>query len=268
MRPNSVVITGALQGLGFEVGKFFLMNSDLRLCLIDKHSVHESERFLELNYPNRYSIYYADLSVASETNDVAEKIISEVDPVVLINNLGPRTKVDLTEETADSFSLMLDTILVSNFLLSRAFLINAKERDISKLRIVNVGSVLADLVGPQSPSYHVAKGALQSLTRYFSIEGKTYISDLSVILIQPGFIVQERYRPRFESIENSNFRRIIQHYNESNYIFSDEDVASNIFHLSMHDASSLINGHTINLDYSSGNREHLHFLFSQDTKGP
>lgn len=267
MQPNSIVITGALKGLGFEIGKFFLTNSDLQLCLIDKHSDHESERFLEINYPNRYSIYYTDLSVASENNEVAEKIISEFNPIILINNLGPRTNTNLTEETADSFSLMLDTVLVSNFLLSRAFLINAKERNISKLRIVNVGSILADLVGPQSPSYHVAKGALQSLTRYFSIEGKKYISDLSVILIQPGFIVQERYRPRFDSEENSNFRRIIEHYNDSKYIFSDKDVASNIFHLSMHNASSLINGNTIDLDYSSGNREHLQYFFSLDTKG-
>ena len=268
MRPNSVVIAGALQGLGFEIGKFFLTHSNLHLCIIDRHFNHENERFLEKNYPNRYSIYYADLSIANEVNDAANKIISEVDPIVLINNLGPRTKTNLTEETADTFRLMLDTILVSNFLLSRAFLINAKERDISKLRIVNVGSILADLVGPQSPSYHVAKGALQSLTRYFSIEGKKYISDLSVILVQPGFIVQERYRPRFDSIENSNFRRIIRHYHESKYVFSDEDVASNIFHLSMHDASSLINGNTIDLDYSSGNKEHLYNLFSLDTKGP
>ena len=207
MRPNSVVISGALQGLGFEVGKHFLMNSDLHLCIIDKEHVYENERFLELNYPSRYSHYLADLSNENQTSLVAERIISELNPVILINNLGPRNRNTLHEETPESFSLILDTVVVSNFLLCRAFLINAKKRNISKLSIINIGSVLADFVGPQSPSYHIAKGALQSLTRYFSIEGKQFIKDLSVILVQPGFFVQNRNRAHFDRSENSEFRR-------------------------------------------------------------
>lgn len=267
MRPDSVVISGALQGLGFEIGKYFLMNSDLHLCLIDKEPVFENERFLELNYPSRYSLHLADLSNANQVSLVAERIISEINPVILINNLGPRYRKSLYEETADSFRLILDTVVVSNFLLSRAFLINAKKQNISKLRIINIGSVLADLVGPQSPSYHIAKGALQSLTRYFSIEGKQFIKDLSVILVQPGFFVQNRNRVHFDRGENSDFRKLVNHYQQSQYVFSDEDIASIIFGLSMQDASSLINGNVINLDYGCSNKEQLDSLLSFDVEG-
>jgi len=267
MQPNSVVITGALKGLGFEIGKYFLMNSDLHLCLIDKEYVYESKRFLELNYPKRYSLHIVDLSVVNQVDLVAERIISELNPIILINNLGPRNKNNLIEETTESFRLMLDTVVVSNFLLTRAFLINARKQDNTKLSIINVGSILADLVGPQSPSYHIAKGALQSLTRYFSIEGKKFVSDLCVILVQPGFFVQDRNRVRFEQIENSDYRRLIHHYQQSPYIFSDEDVASSIFHISMHSGSSMMNGNVIDLDYGCGNKEQLDSLFTLNFEG-
>jgi len=90
---------------------------------------------------------------------------------------------------------------------------------------------------------------------------------LSVILIQPGFIVQKRHQPGFARAENSKFRETVQLYQESNHIFSDEDVASNIFHLSMHDGSSLINGNTIDFDYGSKNREQLNILLSLEVEG-
>jgi hypothetical protein len=81
-------------------------------------------------------------------------------------------------------------------------------------------------------------------------------------LVQPGFFVQDRNRVNFEKIENSDYKRTIHHYQQSPYIFSDEDVASSIFHITMHGSSSMMNGNVIDLDYGCGNKEQLDSLFT------
>lgn len=262
MLANSIVIAGGIKGLGFEIGKHFLLNSELYLCIIDKELDQENEEFLKINFPGRFSLFNCDLAVITETEAVAAQINTRYHPVILVNNLGPRSNIGMMEETGMVFTQLLETIVTSNFLLSRAFLQNAKDKSIDRFRIVNIGSVLGDLVGPQSPGYHVAKGALQSLTRYFSIQGKSYVSDLSVILLQIGFIVQNHHRERYDAPNNLDFRNIISQYQGSSYVFSSEDVASSLFALSMSESASLINGNVINLDYGCKNKEQLDSLFS------
>lgn len=262
MKKLSVVITGGIQGIGFEIGKYFLSNSDFHLCIIDKESHVENMEFLKEHFPNRFSIFQVDLSSVLEATNITMKITEEFLPKILVNNLGSRNKASFTDETGDAFNLALNTIVVSNFLLSRSFLQFAKKEGLNTFRIVNIGSILGDVIGPQSPSYHIAKGALQSLTRYFSVEGKAYVSDLSVILLQIGFIVQHRNQKKFDLDLNSKFRRTIDYYQGTSNIYSDKDIAINVFHFSTGESVSMLNGSIINLDYGSQNKENLDLLLS------
>lgn len=266
MRPNSVVISGAIQGIGFEIGKYFLTHSKYHLCIIDNQEHVDNIEFLKIKFPNRFTIFSADLSSAIETETVAAKIINESLPMILVNNLGSRDKTSLGGETGISFSNTLNTIVVSNFLLSRSFLNNANLEKITKFRIVNIGSILADFVGPQSPSYHAAKGTLQSLNRYFSIEGKRLVPDFSVILLQLGFVLQNRYQPKFNSNDNSDFQSSVRHYLGSPHVISDEEIAAMVFQLSTGDATRLLNGNVIDLDNGSKNSEHLNLLQTYNIK--
>jgi NAD(P)-dependent dehydrogenase (short-subunit alcohol dehydrogenase family) len=266
MKKRSVVISGGMQGIGFEIGKYFLINSNFHLCIIDKELHLENIEFLERHFPMRFSIFEADLSSQTLVISTAAKITEELMPEILINNIGPRNNAFFEDETGEMFSSVLNVVVLGSFLLSRSFLQSAKRQGLNKFRIVNIGSILGDYVGPQAPSYHVAKGALQSLTRYLSVEGKAYVPDLSVILLQIGFIVQNRHREKFDSDSNLNFKKTVQQYQGTSYIYSDEDVATNVFLLATGESASLLNGNTIDLDNGAQYKENLESLFLYQRK--
>jgi len=170
--------------------------------------------------------------------------------------VSPRSAKDFLSEDNDSWNRTIKGTLDSAFSYSRSF-INANS-DTSAPRIVNLSSVNAELVGSQSPAYHVAKAGIEILTKYLAIEGKKLLPALTVNAIQAGMILQSRHHNKFYNLENSKYRNTVENYAVGG-IGKEQDFCKLIEFLIASDAS-FINGSIIKLDGGASNQEQLSLL--------
>jgi 3-oxoacyl-[acyl-carrier protein] reductase len=146
--------------------------------------------------------------------------------------------------------------LDSAFTYSRSFIkINS---DVDHPRIINISSVNADLVGIQSPAYHVAKAGLEMLTKYIAINGKKILPTLTVNAIQAAMIIQGRHLEIFNHKDNSAYRNIVQKYLQGS-VGEEIDVCKLVEFLSSKE-SKFINGAIVKLDGGASHQEQLSLL--------
>lgn len=71
-----------------------------------------------------------------------------------------------------------------------------------------ISSTLSRLVSTQSVAYHVSKAAAEHLVRVVSVQLPRYGLKFRANAVSPGFVVQDRHQQRFDSSENSEWRRV------------------------------------------------------------
>lgn len=241
------ILTGAASGIGLGIAEE-LLSEGYYCCVIDEDLKLEHRVNTLLNrYGMSGHFICEDTSDWSSATRVFTKLRKDgIYPTLLVNNVSPRRKSNVFEETEESWDRTVDGSLKSCFTYSREFVKNLSKSKFAT--IVNIGSVCAELSTNQSPSYHVSKSGIEALTRYFAVETKLLGYHVTVNCLRLGFIVQNRHRERYYADSNLDYRKKV-----SMYLFGDgnegseKDVARTILFLA--DSSSrFVNGTTIVLD--------------------
>ena len=136
-KDKLVVITGATSGIGYLVARKFASKGANLLCINrNKEKSEKLKQEIETEYKVRFDYFLADLSLLSDTHDVADKLSGLDKPIdVLIHNAG----VYLTkrELTADGFEKVFMVHYLSSFIINYKLRAKLRSQESSRVILVN-----------------------------------------------------------------------------------------------------------------------------------
>jgi NAD(P)-dependent dehydrogenase (short-subunit alcohol dehydrogenase family) len=114
---------------------------------------------------------------------LADAVTKKMGPVdIVINNAGTNIRKKLTDFTLAEFRSVIDSSLISTFLVTRAFLGQMRGRGYG--RVINMTSMLSHVSLPERTAYSSAKSALLGFTRALALE--VAADGITVNGISPG----------------------------------------------------------------------------------
>ena len=244
---NTVLITGASSGLGFDVAKAFL-GKESNVVLNGSNDKKLKDAAEKLGSPSRVALVAGDIG-RKETSQmmvaVAVERFGSVD--VLVNNAGvfsPKLFLEVQEDDLDKY---LNINLKGTYFASQAAIAQMLKQKGGA--IINVGTVLVDhAIGGFPASAAVAsKGAIHTLTRQLAAEfGK---DNIRVNTIAPGIIRTAIHaRNGIEDVDSLAGLHLLNREGEP------EDIANATLYLA---TANFVTGQILNVDGGHGAGHHL-----------
>ena len=260
-----IAVTGGAEGIGKNIAKEFgHRNATVLIC--DSNSEKGTETELELQQDNISAKFIqTDLSKKGEPQALIRNVVDHYGKLdILVNNArsGPKLNMfaqNLFEESEDSWDeCMTVTLKAAFFTTQEAIRLMSQSTGGC---IINISSILSQVVGNASPSYHAAKAGLNQLTRYFAVYGSQY--NIRVNCILAGFIVQDRHLDKYESNSNIKYRQIAEFCSPTNQVGTSDDISKATVFLCSDD-SSYISGASIVVDGGMTLQEQSSLMFDFD----
>jgi NAD(P)-dependent dehydrogenase (short-subunit alcohol dehydrogenase family) len=166
---RTAVITGGSRGLGEAMAKA-LSEAGAHVAIVARDSKRlEAVRDAITERGGTAAVFVADVTHESEVAEVAEAVKKRFGPPqILINNAGTNIRKNLVDFSLEEFRSVLDTSLISTFLMCRAFVPGMKGSGYG--RILNMTSIMSHVSLPGRSAYSSAKAALLGLTRALALE--------------------------------------------------------------------------------------------------
>jgi NAD(P)-dependent dehydrogenase (short-subunit alcohol dehydrogenase family) len=169
LKGRTAVITGGSRGLGEAMAKA-LSEAGANIALVARDSKRLAQVRDDLTAAGgTAAIFTADVTQEEEVASVTEAVTERFGaPQILINNAGINIRKNLVDYSLDEFRSVLDTSLISTFLMSRAFVPGMKGSGYG--RILNMTSIMSHVSLPGRTAYSSAKAALLGFTRALALE--------------------------------------------------------------------------------------------------
>jgi len=166
---KTAVITGGSRGLG-EAMAHALAGSGAQIALVARDAARlASVRDALIAKGAIAEFFTADVTHEDDVLAVAEKIKSRFgNPQILINNAGINIRNNLVDYSLADFRSVVDSSLISTFLMSRAFVPGMKDTGFG--RILNMTSIMSHVSLPGRTADSSAKAALLGFTRALALE--------------------------------------------------------------------------------------------------
>ena len=166
---RTAVITGGSRGLGEAMAKA-LSEAGASVALVARDIKRlEQVRDGIIEAGGTADIFVADVTQESEVASLAEAVRQRFGhPQILINNAGTNVRKNLIDFSLEEFRSVLDSSLISTFLMCRAFVPDMKGSGYG--RILNMTSIMSHVSLPARTAYSSAKAALLGLTRALALE--------------------------------------------------------------------------------------------------
>ena len=163
------VITGGSRGLG-EAMANALSEAGARIALVARDRKQlDRVRDAITERGGTAAVFTADVTSEADVASIAEAVQQQFGaPQILINNAGSNVRKNLVDFTLDEFRGVLDSSLISTFLMCRAFVPGMKGSGYG--RILNMTSIMSHVSLPGRTAYSSAKAALLGLTRALALE--------------------------------------------------------------------------------------------------
>jgi glucose 1-dehydrogenase len=243
LKGKKVLVTGGASGIGLGICKGFArLGCSVIVSDISQIAGERAATLLRQKFKVKSAYIYCDLTKAASVADLAtsaKKAFGRVD--ILINNCRAGQSKPFDQETEGNWDLNLNTMAKACFFLSRGILPLMPAGS----SIINISSVLSYAVGGEAPSYHVAKAAVDQLTRYLAVQCGS--KQVRVNAIAPGFIVKEPHLKRFHSKASDEYRAIACYAHPSGAIGLESDVANAAAFLAS-DAARFVTGQVLVVD--------------------
>jgi NAD(P)-dependent dehydrogenase (short-subunit alcohol dehydrogenase family) len=173
--PGVAVVTGAGSGIG-RAAALALADRGWSVVLGGRRAdALEATRDLGSD-PSRFLVQPTDVSDRDQVEalfDSAVEVFGRVD--LLFNNAGTGAPpVPLEDLTLEDWRRVVDVNLTGAFLCLQAAFRRMKAQDPQGGRIINNGSISAQVPRPRSVAYTATKHAMTGLTRQASLDGRAY----------------------------------------------------------------------------------------------
>jgi NAD(P)-dependent dehydrogenase (short-subunit alcohol dehydrogenase family) len=166
---RTAVITGGSRGLGEAMAKA-LSAEGAKIALVARDSKRlELVRDAIAEQGGTAEIFAADVTQENQVANVAEAVTKRFGAAqILINNAGTNIRKNLVDFSLEEFRSVLDSSLISTFLMCRAFVPSMKGSGYG--RVLNMTSIMSHVSLPGRTAYSSAKAALLGLTRSLALE--------------------------------------------------------------------------------------------------
>jgi NAD(P)-dependent dehydrogenase (short-subunit alcohol dehydrogenase family) len=169
LKGRTAVITGGNRGLGEAMAKS-LSEAGANIALVARDTKRlELVRDVIAGQGGTAAIFAADVTQERNVAIMAEAVRQRFGhPQILINNAGTNIRKNLVDFSLEEFRSVLDSSLISTFLMCRAFVPGMKGSGYG--RILNMTSIMSHVSLPGRTAYSSAKAALLGLTRSLALE--------------------------------------------------------------------------------------------------
>ncbi|WP_134700570.1 SDR family oxidoreductase [Ammoniphilus sp. YIM 78166] len=179
-----VLITGASNGIGYELAKHFARNGyALVLVARNRKKLEELAQELESMYGTKSHILVKDLSIPGTPLEIAEELQQKALPIeILVNNAGFGLYGLFSETEAKETLDMIQVNISSLTHLTRLLLPEMMSRKSGK--ILNVASTASFQPGPLMAVYYATKAYVLSFSEALANELEPY--GITVTALCPG----------------------------------------------------------------------------------
>jgi NAD(P)-dependent dehydrogenase (short-subunit alcohol dehydrogenase family) len=169
LKGKTAVITGGNRGLGEAMAKT-LSEAGANIALVARDLKRlESVRDDLVRKGAVAEFFVADVTREEEVAKAAEAVNDRFGaPQILINSAGTNIRKNLVDYSLEEFRSVLDSSLISTFLMCRAFVPGMK--GLGYGRVLNLSSIMSHVSLPGRTAYSSAKAGLLGLTRALALE--------------------------------------------------------------------------------------------------
>lgn len=166
---RTALITGGSRGLG-EAMATALAAAGAAVALVARDLTRLRQVQAAITAAGgKAAVFTADVTSETSVAAVTAAVKETFGPVdILINNAGINLRKKLTDFTLEEFRSVVDSSLISTFLMSRAVLPQMSGRGYG--RIINMSSIMSHVSLPERTAYSSAKAALLGFTKALALE--------------------------------------------------------------------------------------------------
>ncbi len=183
------IITGAGTGIGKGIARAFAQEG-APLVLASRNRAHLEETAAELaQYSVPIKVVPTDVTDEAQVIDLFVAALQQFGRVdILVNNSGAFDGGPLDELSLETWRKVLDVNLTGPFLCGREAMRVMKRQGGG--RILNIGSISAQMCRPNAAPYNATKHGLVGLTKSMALEGRDY--GIAAGILHPGNVLTER----------------------------------------------------------------------------
>lgn len=244
-----VLVTGASRGIGQAVCAAFA-KENATVVGVARSDLGETETNVK-NAGGKFIAANADLSKGTqkESADLIAQVLKQTGRIdALVNNAGIIRRAPAVDFSEKDWNEVLQTNLSAPFFLSQAvakwWLTGGREKvsGDSRLKIVNIASLLSFQGGILVPAYTASKHGIAGITKALANEWAR--ERINVNAIAPGYIATENTKAlREDAVRN---KAILERIPETRW-GKPEDIAGGCVFLASND-SDYLNGAVLNID--------------------
>ncbi|MCM3003522.1 3-hydroxybutyrate dehydrogenase [Priestia koreensis] len=195
-----VLITGAAQGIGYQIGEKFAENgSTVVLTDLNEDGVKQAAEKLSSKGFNAYGIK-ADVTSEQDITNMIDETISRYGQLdVLINNAGMQFVSPIEEFPTEKFELLTKIMLVAPFMAIKHVFPTMKKQKFG--RIINMASINGLIGFSGKAAYNSAKHGVIGLTKVAALEGAEH--GITVNAIAPGYVDTPLVRNQLQDLSKT-----------------------------------------------------------------